>query len=235
MGTSRLQFQVVKEMDRIFGCHAVRENSRPEWLTSSDGQRLELDVFIPSVNIAIEVQGSHHFRFSKHFHRDAEGFQRLLKADKQKQAICRRRGIRLYEIASDSDLCAVAAEVQGIALPPDFKHVEAERRHRESSEQEYADFKAKAFDKRLRIARERLAEEIAKETPETFWYWETARERLYAESQVEKLERQVKQVRLQALRDLRRRNTEGWRSAKAKRANYIPKHLRQNEKNEVAA
>lgn len=124
MGTSLLQKQTVKQLDRIYGCHAVQENVRPEWLIGPNGHRLELDVFVPTAKIAIEVQGPQHYRFSEHHHRDAAGFEAQQKRDSQKRVFCTRKGITLYEVASHSDLNDVIAKLKNKPPRVDPRHTQ---------------------------------------------------------------------------------------------------------------
>lgn len=55
---------------------------------------IRLDVYIPSLNIAIECQGEQHYRPIKYF----GGEQTLIKTqerDKRKETLCRENGVKL--------------------------------------------------------------------------------------------------------------------------------------------
>lgn len=75
-------------------------NVRPDWLVSRKGRRLELDIWIPLLRLAIEYQGWQHFvaggstGVSRH---DAE-IQRV--RDLQKAYICRDNGVYLYGVTA---------------------------------------------------------------------------------------------------------------------------------------
>lgn len=76
---------------RIFPDQEVLRHFRPDWL---DG--LELDIFIPSENIAIEYQGQ------QHFHPVAvwggrSGLEALKRRDRLKASICREKGVSLVQ------------------------------------------------------------------------------------------------------------------------------------------
>lgn len=62
-------------------------NYRPDWLKNSmTGKNLELDIFIPSLALAVEVQGMHHKTIYQ------------MKKDEIKRRVCIERGIKLIEI-----------------------------------------------------------------------------------------------------------------------------------------
>lgn len=82
----------------------IFENIRPDWLISHEGGRLELDFYIPSLDLAIEVQGQQHFEFVELFHQDKRGYEEQLKRDKIKKDLCRKAGIRLVEILQETDI-----------------------------------------------------------------------------------------------------------------------------------
>lgn len=71
---------------------------RPVWL-----RRMELDVFIPSLNLGIEYQGIQHFK-PIDFFGGKETFIELVKRDKLKKKICRNQGVMLIEVFYDEVL-----------------------------------------------------------------------------------------------------------------------------------
>lgn len=70
----------------------IKRNIRPEWLRSPKGKCLELDIFMPKMNLAIEIQGVHH-------NVDLYGKpQQLIKRkenDLFKKRICIEKGVKL--------------------------------------------------------------------------------------------------------------------------------------------
>lgn len=49
---------------------------RPEHYVNFKGTRLFFDFYLSQYNILIEVQGRQHYEFIKHFHIDAEGYNK---------------------------------------------------------------------------------------------------------------------------------------------------------------
>lgn len=95
----------------------IRENHRPDWLISDDGNRLELDFYIEEADAAIEVQGQQHYSFVEFFHRDKSGFDKRIRYDNAKREICDRRGIRLCEISNEDEAIDCVLELSRIKKP----------------------------------------------------------------------------------------------------------------------
>lgn len=103
MTTSKLQKKVIGVISAAFGRYTIRENIKPEWLIDSAGCRLELDIYMEEVGIAVEVQGVQHYTYIPFFHGKKSGFDLSLSRDRVKREICAQRGIHLLEISSGSD------------------------------------------------------------------------------------------------------------------------------------
>ncbi len=80
------------------------ENSRPDWLITEEGERLELDFYVERLDLAIEVQGKQHYTYIPYFHQEYSGFLTGLRRDRFKREKCEQRGVRLYETASTNDV-----------------------------------------------------------------------------------------------------------------------------------
>lgn len=111
MATSKLQEYTAKRLFNKLPHLSIKENHRPEWLQSHNGNRLELDFFIEELSIAIEVQGIQHCQFTPFFHNGYEDFEKQLKHDEIKRTTCSIENIELYEVASRFDVDILIKEV----------------------------------------------------------------------------------------------------------------------------
>src|SRR3990172_12905641 len=104
MPTSKLQRKVSEALSLYFGQYTIRENTRPDWLITPDGERLELDFYIEEIKIAVEVQGKQHYEYVPHFHGDNDGYKERLRRDRFKKEICESRGIVFIEIFTEGEI-----------------------------------------------------------------------------------------------------------------------------------
>ena len=76
-------------MCQIFPKEKVYRHYRPDYL-----EYLELDVFIPRLNIGIEYQGIQHFKPIDHWG-GKESLARVIERDKKKKKLCLKNGVKL--------------------------------------------------------------------------------------------------------------------------------------------
>lgn len=115
MSTSRLQCRVSELLSIYLGQYTIRENIRPDWLVTHDGNRLELDFLIEEINTAIEVQGQQHYNFSPFFHSDKDGYKKRLEWDRLKVELCNSRGINLFAVDNEQDAILLIEKLSGKA------------------------------------------------------------------------------------------------------------------------
>jgi hypothetical protein len=76
----------------------VVAHGSPKWLG-----RQHLDIWMPTLNVAIEYHGLQHFR-PVEFFGGAEALERVRERDARKRVLCERNSVRLIEIAYDNDI-----------------------------------------------------------------------------------------------------------------------------------
>lgn len=112
VSTSKLQRQVNNLLSTHLGGYTIRENYRPEWLSTQHG-RLELDFYIEGLETTIEVQGRQHYVYTPLFHGNEDGFTAQLERDAAKQQVCQQRGIKLIEIDTYDEALEVVLLLAG--------------------------------------------------------------------------------------------------------------------------
>jgi very-short-patch-repair endonuclease len=68
------------------------------------GERLRLDIYLPSLRIAFEYDGRQHLQYVEHFHGDLQGFANAKKRDARKVELCEKQGITLISIACNKSM-----------------------------------------------------------------------------------------------------------------------------------
>jgi hypothetical protein len=93
------------ELVAAFPDHEVSQHASPEWLG-----RQHLDVFIPTLSVALEYQGEQHDRPIDYFGGQA-AFQRTQERDAKKRRLCKRHGVRLIEVRPGYRLSDIVSRV----------------------------------------------------------------------------------------------------------------------------
>jgi len=77
---------------------------RYEWLTNPEtGYPLELDIFIPALNLAFEYDGVQHYVFNKFIHKNEKEFIKSKKRDEFKNIKCDELDITLIRFKQNTD------------------------------------------------------------------------------------------------------------------------------------
>lgn len=103
MATSKLQEYTTRKVFETIPHLEIKENYRPYWLNGNGTGRLELDIYIPELKIAIEVQGAQHYIYIPYFHNDYNGFLEQQRRDNIKRDICSIENIELIEVSNYSE------------------------------------------------------------------------------------------------------------------------------------
>ena len=83
---------------QLYPNQEIIRNIRPKWL-----EGLELDIYLPQLNLAFEYQGQQHYKPIKAWGGD-KAFKALKRRDARKKELCRQLGIRLIEFKYSEDL-----------------------------------------------------------------------------------------------------------------------------------
>jgi len=85
----------------------VIHHARPKWIG-----RQHLDIFIPSLKVAVEYQGAQHFEPIAYFGGE-KAYQATLKRDSLKRRKCKANGVRLIHAQQGYDFDVLVKEVAG--------------------------------------------------------------------------------------------------------------------------
>ena len=149
------------------------------------GQRI--DIFIPMLGIAIEIDGIQHFKFVKFFFKDETAWHTAKRLDEQKEDYLANQGVKLIRIPYDTPIKTIEqlkeaidsvefpdVEYLGVSTVHEYKdHVKKESRqktknilkekYKESNQKAYNDFKEKRKENyKLQKERQRTLEKKKK-------------------------------------------------------------------------
>jgi len=94
------------EVKKLFPHLEVVQHASPAWL-----EKQHLDVFIPKAGIAIEYQGRQHFAPVDYFGGE-DSYTRMVQRDAHKRNLCRRHGVKLFEVNEAFDWSQLASQLQ---------------------------------------------------------------------------------------------------------------------------
>lgn len=91
---SQQHIYVIGELRRVLPFYKIKEEYHI-------GDRLFLDIYVPRLMSAIEVNGKQHYCFSKFLHKNYSAFELSKFLDAKKAAKCIENGIGLYIVKYD--------------------------------------------------------------------------------------------------------------------------------------
>lgn len=93
---------------------AFHDNAHPQWQTTPEGKRLQLDRWYYSANIAFEFQGRQHFQKDNEFVKTDADLSRRFDLDGEKIRLCSLHGVELIELqAGDLDFHRIQGRLVG--------------------------------------------------------------------------------------------------------------------------
>lgn len=93
------------EIKQALPNHRVIQHASPVWLG-----RQHLDIFIPSLSVAVEYQGRQHYEPIEHFGGE-EAFMETQRRDTRKLALCKKHGVTLIYVRKGYVLDEVISEI----------------------------------------------------------------------------------------------------------------------------
>lgn len=103
--TQGLIYQYVKEIleeDNLD--YDVHYNYKWDVTYDNSNRKIELDIFIPELKLAIEYNGEQHYHLHEHFHRSEDVFLKQQERDIEKKRKCKEYNIKLYVIKYDEEI-----------------------------------------------------------------------------------------------------------------------------------
>lgn len=137
-------------LSELFPTDDWLRNTRPQFLLKDNGYKLELDGYSPSLKLALEYQGSHHYKPRSQASKDAENHKKVIAHDKLKSKLCKKANVRLVVVAESkpdpeaflSHVSLVLAAIQITPTNPSPSLDEIKRRWNEICANPLAPFQA---------------------------------------------------------------------------------------------
>lgn len=105
MANSKLQQLAADQIKATFPDIVIKQNYRARWLKGEMNRLYELDIFLPELNMGIEVQGRQHYEHIPFFHgKSPDGLSAQLERDDAKQKLCMKSGVILLEIYNEEEV-----------------------------------------------------------------------------------------------------------------------------------
>jgi len=83
-------------METLFGEKFPK--MKPNWLVTSQGERLELDGYCEKLGIAFEHHGTQHYEYCEFFHSSIDKFESQLRRDREKIDLCNKNNVKLIVV-----------------------------------------------------------------------------------------------------------------------------------------
>ena len=94
---SKRHIEVYDTLRRLFGAPQIRE----EHPIKINGQTLFLDIYLPALKLAFEIQGKQHYEFNAYMHTSRAAFRQQCENDGRKKEWCGDNGVRLCLVGLD--------------------------------------------------------------------------------------------------------------------------------------
>jgi hypothetical protein len=108
---SKRHIEVFDTLRRLFGAPQIRE----EHPIKINGQMLFLDIYLPALKLAFEIQGKQHYEFNAYMHTSRAAFRQQQANDGRKKEWCDANGVKLCLVGLkvETTPASVLALIQG--------------------------------------------------------------------------------------------------------------------------
>lgn len=117
---SKTESYVFSILDKTLPQSGYIDQGFYSFLVSPKGTLLQLDRYYPRWNLAFEVQGKQHYKYSEHYHKSEANFKYLQECDELKRKICKEKGITLIEVPYYRKLTVESLPLEIKAVNPDL-------------------------------------------------------------------------------------------------------------------
>lgn len=98
---SKLHIQTLEALEEMFPNARIKQEYK---IRGEETKNLWLDFYIPSVSLAVEVQGEQHFRFNDFHYKTKLDFINQIKRDDEKEVWCTKNGVTLITVNYDEEI-----------------------------------------------------------------------------------------------------------------------------------
>lgn len=128
------------------------------------GQRI--DIFIPHLGIALEIDGKQHFEFTRFFHKDETSWYSSIRLDEQKEKYLEEKGVKLVRIPFDTKIktsSELKELIDSIEYPDvDYIEIPTEHSHKKHVKDTYKKEVKEFLDSKYKEVKEDFYKEVKK-------------------------------------------------------------------------
>jgi hypothetical protein len=108
---SKRHIEILGTLRRLFGATRIKE----EHPIKIDGRTLFLDIYLPTLKLAFEIQGKQHYEFSPYMHASRAAFRQQRENDGRKKEWCGDNGVKLCLVGLNTETspASVLALIKG--------------------------------------------------------------------------------------------------------------------------